>query len=442
MKKLNLERKENNMKGITLVALVISIIILLVLAGITVATLTGDNGLIKNTGSAKNQAEISEEKEQISIAIVNATKKNKWGDIEEVNLKKELENTKVKVTTSGNKFKVEYENGRKYLIDKNGNIRLKGDNELEINEIQDNASTYFGYDVINYKTASDDLDYIEWQLYYAGKIDEQDENEEEHIYLIAKDYVKNADLPTVIKNGQKVTKQVTVDGETVTQEVKPNCIGDYKANFDDVLNQYQGSKSITDPKIQKLNSKYFKYLLDNNITSVGSDNMKAVAYMLDTITWAQYTGKNAEYSIGGSTIELFFKAYNLYKKQGDLYQTKVERTNGYKISKDSGENWDYRYSSMIEGDKKENNKIVLDSPYIVSNYDSRNINLCWLASPQDSQYSSVYNLLTSIGFNGDFGSCSCKNELVAFRPLVCLNSDVSLEKVKDANEKDVFKIIE
>ena len=34
-------------KGITLVALVITIIILLILAGISIATLTGENGLFK-----------------------------------------------------------------------------------------------------------------------------------------------------------------------------------------------------------------------------------------------------------------------------------------------------------------------------------------------------------------------------------------------------------
>ncbi len=39
--------KKNN-KGITLIALIVTIIVLLILAGITVALLTGDNGLIKN----------------------------------------------------------------------------------------------------------------------------------------------------------------------------------------------------------------------------------------------------------------------------------------------------------------------------------------------------------------------------------------------------------
>lgn len=40
--------------GITLVALVITIIILLILAGISIATLTGENGLFKRAKDAKN----------------------------------------------------------------------------------------------------------------------------------------------------------------------------------------------------------------------------------------------------------------------------------------------------------------------------------------------------------------------------------------------------
>ncbi len=38
-----MKNKLKNMRGITLIALVISIIVILLLAGVTIATLTGDN---------------------------------------------------------------------------------------------------------------------------------------------------------------------------------------------------------------------------------------------------------------------------------------------------------------------------------------------------------------------------------------------------------------
>ena len=74
------------------------------------------------------------------------------------------------------------------------------------------------------------------------------------------------------------------------------------------MSDYTGSVSI-DVNLQKLNSKYFKYLSDNSTTST-NDNMKAVAYMLDTKAWEAFKGEKAEYAIGGPTSEIFIKSYN------------------------------------------------------------------------------------------------------------------------------------
>ena len=71
------EKKILKNSGITLIALVTTIIIILILSGITIATLNGDNGLIKNSGNAKEQTEISEEKEIVEMALVQAMGKNK-----------------------------------------------------------------------------------------------------------------------------------------------------------------------------------------------------------------------------------------------------------------------------------------------------------------------------------------------------------------------------
>ena len=54
-------------KGITLIALVITIIVLLILAGVTVQTLTGDNGLLQQADKAKMLTEIGEIEEKIKL---------------------------------------------------------------------------------------------------------------------------------------------------------------------------------------------------------------------------------------------------------------------------------------------------------------------------------------------------------------------------------------
>ena len=66
--KLNL--KERN--GITLIALVITIIMLLILAGVTIATLTGDNGILGKANEAKTTNDEEKAKEQIKIAVMGS----------------------------------------------------------------------------------------------------------------------------------------------------------------------------------------------------------------------------------------------------------------------------------------------------------------------------------------------------------------------------------
>ena len=56
-------------KGITLIALVITIIVLLILAGITLSLTLGENGILQKARTAKIDSEIAREKEQILLAM-------------------------------------------------------------------------------------------------------------------------------------------------------------------------------------------------------------------------------------------------------------------------------------------------------------------------------------------------------------------------------------
>ena len=61
--------KSNNQKGITLVALVITIIVLLILAGITIAALSGENGILVRARESKYASDISSAKELVILGI-------------------------------------------------------------------------------------------------------------------------------------------------------------------------------------------------------------------------------------------------------------------------------------------------------------------------------------------------------------------------------------
>ena len=59
-------QKQN--RGITLIALIISIIILLILAGIGIGAITGEHGIIKNAQTAKIEYEIASYIDRIELA--------------------------------------------------------------------------------------------------------------------------------------------------------------------------------------------------------------------------------------------------------------------------------------------------------------------------------------------------------------------------------------
>ena len=77
-------------KGITLIALVITIIVLLILAGISISMLSGDNGLLKRAGDARDETVAGQEKEQVELAYISAAIKKLGGDVNKTDLQTEL----------------------------------------------------------------------------------------------------------------------------------------------------------------------------------------------------------------------------------------------------------------------------------------------------------------------------------------------------------------
>ena len=59
-------------RGITLIALVITIIVLLILAGVSIAMVTGDNGILTQAAKAKEETEKAQDKEKIKLAVSEA----------------------------------------------------------------------------------------------------------------------------------------------------------------------------------------------------------------------------------------------------------------------------------------------------------------------------------------------------------------------------------
>ena len=60
-----------NQRGITLIALVITIIVLLILAGVSIAMLTGDNGILSNAREAQTRTAKKSNEEIVKLAVAD-----------------------------------------------------------------------------------------------------------------------------------------------------------------------------------------------------------------------------------------------------------------------------------------------------------------------------------------------------------------------------------
>ena len=406
-----MERKQN--RGITLIALVITIIVLLILAGITISALTGDNGIVGNASTAKEQSEISEEKEIVEQATAVTMGKDKYGNIKQETLQEELVDNDVEVTQSGNNFICRFPSEREYIVSQEGIVTEK--KGLLASEI---TGEHYGSYVMNYS----DIDVADggesqksdWQIYYAGKVGNESE---EHIYLISSNYISIESIPA------------TKNNHTVNKGNYP-----YSVSFTNILADYSNGSDDVAEETRYLNKQYYEYLANKHVSSTDS-NMRVVAYMCDTSVWNKFKTDKADFAIGGPTIELLFKSYN--KKYGTNYLAgslesnetskdsegnTVESINktGYRISNNGGESWTTGYNYRV---------ITQDTTYILGQGNTRGI---WLASP-----SAIAQFIIRIDVNGQVDSDGIFGINQGFRPIVCLKDDVQLEKVDDG-----YRIVE
>ena len=93
-----------NNKGITLIALVITIIVLLILAGVSIAMLTGQNGILNQANNAKNETTAAEAEEAVKLAVA------------------EILANKMDPTYSGTENVINQTNLQKLITKNNGNV--------------------------------------------------------------------------------------------------------------------------------------------------------------------------------------------------------------------------------------------------------------------------------------------------------------------------------
>ena len=171
-----IQRKEE--KGITLIALVITIVVLLILAAVSIATLTGENGILTRANDAKTETEEAKEDELRRLTALEAA--TNLEDTTYIDNSTEEEKT-VTIPAETAVSQVEGENTLKdglVIIDKNGNewvwievprtvevYQIAG-TELDVDNITDDQCSTIYDDLANYATEYRDSNYSD--TFYSG----------------------------------------------------------------------------------------------------------------------------------------------------------------------------------------------------------------------------------------------------------------------------------
>ena len=367
------EKKRQTNKGITLIALVVTIVVLIILATVSINTVLGDNGIISRAQKARDSYSNSQKSEDEQMAVLA----NEMAQYDTDNSGSGGETTKpaegITATVEGKTVTITKDNVADYL------------GKVVTNYVPTATTVKIG---TNTYTVSNN-----YRLYYVdfdGKYGEKN-----GVYLKADCTNKNYSLP----------------------------ITDTTASTADNV------------KIKALNPSLYKDGATSPTAS--QENMKAVTFLTNTNNWNSLkTGASiadkVNYVVGAPSVEMMMdsyntkyglkdKAINIEELTADTERAKLvyQYTSGdlgYKVGPchDKGTEYDY-YTS----DYSVKTDATIDSMYYPGNSQ-----YYWLASPSANYTRLVLFVTCNRGGSVASGSYNTNN---AFCPLVSLKSTVSLE---------------
>ena len=164
--KLNMLDRNSN-KGITLIALVITIIVLLILAGVSIATLTGPNGVLSRATEAKEKTEKAKFEEIVRLEILANVQED--GSINISQLKSNLKNNQNYTITENipeNSFTVT-DGQYSLIVLSDGSIQMNDEEKpIEVN-LSTKKSIWIGDSIMaGYKVDGDSINNKGFPEYY------------------------------------------------------------------------------------------------------------------------------------------------------------------------------------------------------------------------------------------------------------------------------------
>lgn len=387
--------KINN--GITLIALVITIIVLLILAGVSIATLTGDNGILSKAQSAKIQNVKATAKEKVDLAL--AASLDETGKINLEQLKTNLNNINglkdtltdisfpLEVTVDGAIVTIKKDSNGEYITEvETADTGNPADVTVTAQQIAANPKEYYGKKVNNYKTGDDDTN--TYRIFYVSKTANEFGDEAYTIYLKA----------------------------------------DFGDNYN--LNNY-ASYDSANTKVRKMNP---LWAAQRTTESSWNNNEKAAAYLCSPVNESNYSNselpwksyykpndKNVNYVIGGPSIEMYVKSYNQTHDQDGNGNSALEcHYQSYNVPgygcKYYGNSYNSEWSTNVDTLDYSNTYNSMYCGKVVDGIGSKGKYYWWLASP--SAYDTthvcyIYSYLAEL-------NASLYSDANGFSPLISL----------------------
>ena len=271
---------------------------------------------------------------------------------------------------------------------------------ISAQDIKNNPEGYYGQ-TVDYTSANGQND---WKIFHSDGT---------NIYLITGNYVKVTGSNNSTIDTNKLNAGTKMQIASGGQNYRVNWNGSNLPSFStdvsaDIISKFKINTSVFNINSKKNNTSY--------------PNAQCVSTLLNPSYWTGYIDNSKgdnQTAIGGPTVQLWMDSWNARYPEQKVYCDSANE-NGYNVRTSTGS-----ATTSISLNKNENKGGEL---YFANNFsaltDGNNtVDYYWLASP--SAYSSI-NLLY-VNFNGRVSGDRYFGDCGGLRPVVCLQSNISLK---------------
>ena len=370
-------QKHNKTRGITLIALVVTIIILIILATVSINVVFGEGGLIKRAeiakqiyeNNAKNEEEQMNEIAQNMGEYMNSNDNNKDKEIEVESISLDKTTLKIGIGNTLEALNVTFTpanaTNKKVTWSSNSETIATVNEKGEITAVAKGTATITATSS-NGKTATCNVTIIDEMTISEAKA-------EVTSYETLKQYI-----------GTKITDYNPTAGGTwrIFYYDEAGDFGtagklylkrDYVSN-DITLSSYKSyTPSAQGLEIMKTMNPKWRDYPTAGANTIDLENEHCVAWICDPVNWTDYKTTEADYAIGSPSVEMYMKAFNVWKagnKDATNLICKVESANGYSVGANEIYDNDGYYT---------NRKAIEEGPNNI--FMTAGSNYWWLASP-------------------------------------------------------------